>query len=93
MVPGRSGTRPPTNTAGWREVGKALKLFDPALELVACGSSNDDMPTFRVLGSDGADHCYETVDYISMHRYYNNNADDLDTFLASSVAWTPSSGP
>ena len=28
------------------EVGKAIKLFDPSLELVACGSSNAYMPTF-----------------------------------------------
>jgi len=67
------------------EVGKALKLFDPKLELVACGSSNDRMPTFASWESTVLDHCYETVDYLSLHCYYQNKNDDLATFLASPV--------
>ncbi len=67
------------------EVGKALKLFDPKLELVACGSSNDHMPTFAEWEATVLDHCYDTVDYLSMHCYYKNPKDDLPTFLASSV--------
>jgi alpha-N-arabinofuranosidase len=67
------------------EVGKALKLFDPSVELVACGSSNTRMPTFPQWEATVLDHCYETVDYISLHNYFKNLDDDLPTFLAESI--------
>ncbi len=67
------------------ETGKALKLFDPSLELVACGSSNTRMPTFPQWEATVLDHCYETVDYISLHNYFKNLNDDLPTFLAESL--------
>jgi alpha-N-arabinofuranosidase len=67
------------------ETAKALKLFDPTLELVAVGSSNQHMPMFPQWEATILDHCYEKVDYLSLHEYYNNTADDLPTFLASSV--------
>ena len=31
------------------------------------------------------DHCYETVDFISLHSYFKNHEDDLPTFLGESV--------
>jgi alpha-N-arabinofuranosidase len=67
------------------EVGKAIKLFDPSLELVACGSSNTRMPTFPQWEATVLDHCYETVNYISLHNYFKNLSDDLPTFLAESL--------
>ena len=36
------------------ETGKAMRLIDGDIELVACGSSNSSMPTFGCLGVDGA---------------------------------------
>ncbi len=46
-APGRSGTRQPTSTAASpTRPPQAMKSYDPTLELVACGSSNMDMPTF-----------------------------------------------
>jgi alpha-N-arabinofuranosidase len=67
------------------EVGKALKLFDPSLELVACGSSNSRMPTFPQWEATVLEHCYDTVDYLSLHNYFKNLDDDLATFLAESL--------
>jgi alpha-N-arabinofuranosidase len=67
------------------EVSKALKLFDPALELVACGSSNTKMPTFPQWEATVLDACYESVDFISLHNYFKNPDDDLPTFLAESL--------
>jgi alpha-L-arabinofuranosidase len=67
------------------EVGKALKLFDPGLELVACGSSSPRMPSFPQWEATVLDHCYDTVDYISLHSYFKNPDDDLPTFLGESV--------
>ena len=67
------------------EVGKAMKLFDPSLQLVACGSSNAQMPTYPQWEATVLDHCYDTVDFISLHSYFKNHADDLPTFLGESL--------
>jgi alpha-L-arabinofuranosidase len=67
------------------EAGKAIKLFDPSLELVACGSSNTQMPTFPQWEATVLDHCYETVNYISLHNYFKNLKNDLPTFLGESI--------
>jgi alpha-N-arabinofuranosidase len=67
------------------EVGKALKLFDPRLQLVACGSSNTQMPTYPQWEATVLDHCYETVDFISLHSYFKNHGNDLPTFLGESL--------
>jgi alpha-N-arabinofuranosidase len=65
------------------EAGKAMRAVDPSIELVASGSSNY-----------GADWIHwnrtvlqtlrNTVDYIAIHTYVNNRADDLERFLGQS---------
>ena len=35
------------------EAGKMMKLIDPSIELVACGSASSDMPTFGDSGTAG----------------------------------------
>jgi alpha-N-arabinofuranosidase len=67
------------------EVGRALKIFDPGLELVACGSSNAKMASFPQWEATVLDHCYDTVDYISLHSYFKNCDNDLPTFLGESL--------
>ncbi len=69
-----------------RETAKALKVFDPQLQLVACGSSHAQMPTFPQWDATVLEHCYESVDYLSLHQYHKNHEDDLPRFLAASVA-------
>lgn len=67
------------------ETGKAMKIVDPSIELVACGSSGLMMPTFGEWEATVLGYCYDTVDYISMHTYYNNHADDSADFLANTL--------
>jgi alpha-N-arabinofuranosidase len=67
------------------ETAKAMHRFDPSLELVACGSSIATMPTFPDWEATVLGHCYDEVDYISLHAYYNNKAEDLPEFLAESI--------
>jgi alpha-N-arabinofuranosidase len=67
------------------ETGKAMRLVDGEIELVACGSSNSSMPTFGGWESTVLEHCYDTVDYISLHAYYEEYDDDARSFLASAV--------
>jgi alpha-N-arabinofuranosidase len=64
------------------EAGKAMKLVDPTIELVACGSSSRSMPTFGSWEASVLQECYDVVDYISLHAYYEQAGDDLDSFLA-----------
>ncbi|HEX8508054.1 MAG TPA: alpha-N-arabinofuranosidase [Propionibacteriaceae bacterium] len=64
---------------------KAMKAFDPTLELVACGSSNAQMPTFGEWERVVLNHTYEFVDFISCHAYYWEKNGDLASFLGSAV--------
>ncbi len=67
------------------EAAKLMKLVDPSIELVACGSSGLMMPTFGEWERVVLEHCYDYVDYISLHTYYDNEADDIGEFLAKSL--------
>jgi alpha-L-arabinofuranosidase len=66
------------------EAGKAMKLVDPTIELVACGSSGRHMSTFGAWEREVLEHTYDVADYISLHAYYEED-DDLASFLASAV--------
>ncbi|MGI6567410.1 MAG: alpha-N-arabinofuranosidase [Firmicutes bacterium] len=67
------------------EAGRVMKLVDPSIELVVCGSSNAHMPTFPEWEATVLDHTYEVVDYISLHTYFGNRDNDTPNFLAQSV--------
>ena len=68
-----------------REAGKAMRLVDPSIELVACGSSNSGMPTFGAWEQTVLGHTYDVVDYLSLHAYYEETGGDVASFLASAV--------
>jgi alpha-L-arabinofuranosidase len=68
-----------------RETAKAMRLVDPSLELVACGSSNGRMPTFGTWEATVLEHTYDVVDYVSLHTYYEETEQDRASFLASAV--------
>ena len=67
------------------EAGKMMKRVDPSIELVACGSSSSEMPTFGSWEYEMLDECYDTIDYVSLHRYYGNPTNDTHGFLARSM--------
>ena len=66
------------------ETAKAMKLIDPTIELVSCGSSSRDMPTFPKWEAVTLEEAYDYVDYVSMHQYYGNSENDTNDFLAKS---------
>lgn len=66
------------------ETGKAMKLMDPSIELVSCGSSFIEMPTFPEWEAVTLEHTYDYVDYISLHQYYGNRDNDSSDYLAQS---------
>ena len=67
------------------ESAKMMKWVDPTIELVACGSSNSEMPTFGSWELTMLDECYDNIDYVSLHRYYGNPTNDTLGFLARSM--------
>lgn len=67
------------------ETGRVMKMQDPGIELVACGSSGMTMPTFGSWEDTVLEECYDQVDYLSLHQYYGNRDGDTADFLASTV--------
>lgn len=67
------------------EAAKLMKWTDPSIELVACGSSNDDMPSFGDWELTVLEHTYDYVDYISLHQYYGNPEGSTADYLCKSV--------
>lgn len=67
------------------QTAKAMRQLDPELQLVVCGSSARDMPTFGAWERTVLEHCYDDVDFISCHAYYQERDGDRASFLASGV--------
>ena len=67
------------------ETAKIMKMTDPSIELVACGSSFPAMSTFGEWERTVLREAYDNIDYISLHSYYKNPDNDTKTFLASSL--------
>ena len=65
------------------ESAKMMKWIDPSLELAACGSSARNMPTFGAWEREVLEHTFDHVEFISLHTYLNDYADDMPSFLAS----------
>lgn len=66
------------------EAAKIMRWVDPTIQLVACGSSNTEMPTFPEWDRTVLEYLYDQVDFISLHRYYgHDDTDNLGDFLAS----------
>jgi len=64
------------------ETANMLRAFDKSLELIVCGSSNSDMKTFPEWERVVLEHTYDSVDHISLHMYFNNNAKNTANYLA-----------
>src|SRR5699024_11674777 len=65
------------------ETARAMRMEDPDLELIACGSSNSQMPTFGAWENTVLTEAYDFVDMISAPVYYPEKYGDQATFLAS----------
>jgi len=66
------------------ETAKAIRAFDDSLELVVCGSSHSNMPTYPQWESTVLDATYDQVDHISLHMYFENYEKNTAEFLALS---------
>jgi alpha-N-arabinofuranosidase len=67
------------------KTARAMRQVDPTLELVACGSSSAQMPTFAEWERIVLEETYDEVDFISCHAYYEPIGGDYGSFLASAT--------
>ncbi len=67
------------------EAGKAMKLIDPEIELIACGSSLSSMDTFPAWDMEVLEQTYEVVDYLALHQYYGGQEKGTKAFLAQAL--------
>jgi alpha-L-arabinofuranosidase len=65
------------------ETAKVMRWVDPSIELAACGSSNREMATYARWEYDVLDHCFDHVDFISLHTYFMNPYDATEEFLGN----------
>ena len=70
-----------------REAAKLMRLQDESIELVLCGSSSSNMPTYPEWDRLALEHCWDLVDYHSMHYYAGNREDDTPSYLALSATF------
>jgi len=68
-----------------REAAKMMHWQDPSLKLVACGSSNTEMPTYPEWDRLVLETCWEHVDYLALHYYATNYDNDTASYLALSA--------
>jgi alpha-N-arabinofuranosidase len=55
-----------------RDSAQQIRVIDDKLQLIACGSSHTNMPTYLVWDREVLEECYDQVDGISLHNYYGN---------------------
>ncbi len=68
------------------EAGRAMRLVDPTIELVVCGSSGSKMPTFGTWEDTVLDIAWEVADDVSLHSYYDRaEYPSVDDYLACSL--------
>ena len=65
------------------ETAKVLRMVDPTITLAACGSSNHDMATYGHWENTVLDHCFDEVDFISLHTYFENKHDATEEFFGN----------
>ena len=58
------------------DAARQMHAVDPALKLVACGSSGPGMPTYLEWDRQVLEQCYDYVDALSLHRYVGNTTEE-----------------
>jgi len=71
------------------DAARQMRVIDPTVKLVACGSSGPFMPTYIEWDRTVLEECYEDVDGISLHRYWGNTEEtnhESSKYLAMNLA-------
>jgi alpha-N-arabinofuranosidase len=65
-----------------QQTARMMKMCDPSIELVACGSCALELPTYLEWDRKVLEHCRDDIEYLSVHRYVGNAENDTPEFLA-----------
>jgi alpha-N-arabinofuranosidase len=65
-----------------QQAAMQMKLVDPTIETIACGSSQVESPTYATWDRQVLEIVGDHADYLSVHRYVGNLAGDVDDYLA-----------
>lgn len=65
-----------------QQTARMMKMVDPTVETVVCGSCAPELPTYLEWDRTVLEHCRDDVEYLSLHRYVGNEANDTPEFLA-----------
>jgi len=55
-----------------QDAARQMRYVDSSLKLIACGSSGPFMPTYLEWDREVLEQCYDYVDGLSLHRYFDN---------------------
>jgi alpha-N-arabinofuranosidase len=66
-----------------RDSARLMRAVSPDLQLTACGSSNRDLPTFGAWEDQVLEQCFDEVDFLSVHAYFENPYADTWEFLGN----------
>jgi alpha-L-arabinofuranosidase len=73
-----------------QDAARQMHAVDPSLQLIACGSSGPQMPTYLEWDREVLEQCYDYVDGLSLHRYVGNTQEetggDSSKFLAMNLS-------
>jgi alpha-N-arabinofuranosidase len=69
-----------------RDAALQMRIVDPSIRLIACGSSEVTMPTYLEWDRQVLEESYDDVDAISLHHYFGNGMEqtggDSSKYLA-----------
>ena len=64
-----------------QEAAKVMRWTSSDITLAACGSSYREMPTYGAWEYEVLGHCFDQVDFISLHQYFHNRDNDIAKFF------------
>ena len=68
------------------DAARQMRVIDPSLNLIACGSSGPGMPTYLEWDRIVLENCYDQVDGLSLHRYIGNTQEETGKDSSKYVA-------
>src|SRR5215207_1047297 len=68
-----------------REAAKLMRLHDPSIKTILCGSSGPGLATYPEWDRLALEIAWEHSDYLAMHNYATNYENDTPSYLAYAV--------
>jgi alpha-N-arabinofuranosidase len=65
-----------------QQTARMMKMVDPTIEVVACGSCATNLPTYLEWDRKVLAHLRDDTDFLSLHSYVGNSQNDTEDYLA-----------